>query len=495
MSRSATQPGRLSDLARHLVLPSGLVTTEWPDIEKRTGLMGVRFDQWQQDLVRGALGKRKSGKYGATVGGCVWSLPRQVGKTFTVGAMLFALASLRPGLLILWTAHHTRTSDETFKSMQAFARRRRVKPYVDRVLTGAGTQAVVFRNGSRILFGARDLGFGLGFAAVDVIVFDEAQRLTDQTRMDMVPAANRSHNPAGALLFYIGTPLRPTDKGDGFATLRTGALEGDDDVFFVELSADPDADPDDREQWKKANPSFPTHTPVESMLRMRKHLGSDEAWMREALGVWDEIKTRSVIDEQTWGLVADPASMPVERLTLAIDVNPDRSSASVSLAGLRADGIWHAELDDHRKGADWTIGLVKQLAGKNALHAVVVDELAGLTERRRNGRHYLKGSEVEVTLAAAEGRDMAKAWAGFYDAVTSATMRHTDQPQVNVALSQAGTRDLQGGKALSKKHSTSDITPLTSMTLALWGAQRDDVKRPWRDWGRTTDNGGGGWVM
>ena len=90
MSPSVTQPGRLSDVARSLVLPTGLASTEWPSIGKRCASMGVRFDQWQADLVRGALAKRKDGKYAATVGGVVWSLPRQVGKTFTVGAMLFA---------------------------------------------------------------------------------------------------------------------------------------------------------------------------------------------------------------------------------------------------------------------------------------------------------------------------------------------------------------------------------------------------------------------
>ena len=130
--------------------------------------------------------------------------------------------------------------------------------------------------------------------------------------------------------------------------------------------------------------------------------------------------------------------------------------------------------------------------------AEVVDELAGLTEKR-HGRNYLKGSDVEVTLAASEGRDMAMAWATYHDAVTSARMRHTDQPQVNVALTQAGTRDLQGGKALTKKSSAADITPLTSQTLALWGAQRDDVKKPRRSWGTkagaSTGGGGGGWVM
>ena len=87
---------------------------------------------------------------------------------------------------------------------------------------------------------------------------------------------------------------------------------------------------------------------------------------------------------------------------------------------------------------------------------------------------------------------MAMAWATFHDAVTSATMRHTDQPQVNVALSQAGTRDLQGGKALSKRTSTSDITPITSHPLALRGAQRDDVKRPG---GAKTTSRARGWTL
>src|SRR5690606_24916223 len=119
-------------------------------------------------------------------------------------------------------------------------------------------------------------------------------------------------------------------------------------------------------------------------------------WMREALGIWDAKVTRNVIDLASWSVVADPASMPVDRLTLAIDVAPQREVAAVSLAGLRPDGLWHVELDEHRKGADWAIGWVKQRAEKNELHAVVVDEIAGLTEKK-HGRHYLKGTDIEVT--------------------------------------------------------------------------------------------------
>ena len=479
MSTSPSTP-RLSEAARHLVIPEGIVTSLYPRVQRRLDAMRVAFDPWQEGAATVALGCRKDGKFTATVDGVVWSIPRQVGKTFTVGNLLIALALELPGLRIVWTSHHGRTTTNTFRSMQGMVRRPVVWRTVEAVRTANGEQEIRFANGSIIMFGAREQGFGRGMDAVDVLVFDEAQILDLKALEDMVPATNQARNPHGGLVFLIGTPPRPVDNGEAFTAKRQQALKGESrGIFYVEMGADPAADLDDREQWARANPSFPLRTPVESMLRMRSLIPDDDSWRREALGVWDAVSATRVIDEQTWNLVAAPASMPIERLTLAVDVTPDRSSAAISLAGRRPDGLWHVELDEHRKGADWTIGWVKQRAERNRLHAVVVDELAGLTEKR-HGRHFLKGTDIAVTLAAAEGRDMAMAWATFHDAVTSATVRHTDQPQVNVALSQAGTRDLQGGKALSKKTSTSDITPLTSQTLALWGAQRDDMNRPQR---------------
>ena len=89
---------------------------------------------------------------------------------------------------------------------------------------------------------------------------------------------------------------------------------------------------------------------------------------------------------------------------------------------------------------------------------------------------------------------MAIACAGYFDAVMGATVRHTDQPQVNVSLSQAGKRAVGSGWAWNKKSATSDITPTVSQTLALWGAQNDNVKKPTRDWSKAS-GGGGGWVM
>ena len=99
-----------------------------------------------------------------------------------------------------------------------------------------GNEAVEFVNGSRILFGARERGFGRGFAGIDVLIFDEAQILSESAMDDMVPATNAAPNP---LVLMAGTPPRPTDPGEVFTLLRQEALDGEStDVGFVEISAE-----------------------------------------------------------------------------------------------------------------------------------------------------------------------------------------------------------------------------------------------------------------
>lgn len=467
-----------------MVIPKGIETTAWPRVVAQCEQMGVTFDQWQHGIGTIALGKRKDGKYAATVGGVVLSIPRQVGKTFLVGMIIIALCILIPNLTVLWTAHRTRTATKTFKTMQGYVKRKKIAQHLkvsrsDGIRTANGEQEIEFQNGSIIMFGAREGGFGRGFDKVDIEVFDEAQILGEKALEDMIPATNQSEQPSGGLIFYMGTPPRPVDPGEEFASRRAGALSGqEDDIAYVEFSADDDADPDDEAQWAKANPSYPERTPLESMQRMRKNLRNDDSFRREALGIWATSSPR-VIDEESWKRVADATSMPIERLVLAIDVAPNRSTAAVALAGKRADGLWHVELDEHRSGADWVVPWVVERASKNKLHAVVVDEMSGLV-KWRNGTAYLGDSHVKVTLAGAEGADMVVACAQFFDAIMSPTtlVRHPDQPQVNVALSVARKRPLRGGWAWNRKDEESDITPIVAETLALWGARNDTVKRP-----------------
>jgi hypothetical protein len=82
--RPRTRSGRLSELARHVVLPSGIDSTGWPAVRDSAPSSAIEFDEWQDGLGRAVLGKRADGIYAATVGGVVLSIPRQVAKTFIV---------------------------------------------------------------------------------------------------------------------------------------------------------------------------------------------------------------------------------------------------------------------------------------------------------------------------------------------------------------------------------------------------------------------------
>ena len=294
-STRTTSERRLSDVAKHLVVPSGIKSTGYPAVEAQCRKMGVVHDPWQRGLGRALLAKRSDGLYAAGIGGALISVCRQVGKTFTIGTIVFALCILFPGMKVLWTAHHSATSDETFDVLSALASRTRIKPYVKQVRSGNGKQRILFTNGSRIMFGAREHGFGRGVPGVSIVVFDECQILKAKSLSDMVPAANTVRNP---LIIYMGTPPKPEDPAEVFRSRRKKALdverrradgeEVDFDTLYVEIGANQGDDPDDRATLERGNPSFPERTPLEAILRLRENLSDPADWAREGLGIWDE---------------------------------------------------------------------------------------------------------------------------------------------------------------------------------------------------------------
>jgi hypothetical protein len=71
-----------------------------------------------------------------------------------------------------------------------------------------------------IMFGARSMGFGRGFDEIDVEVYDEAQILDTKALEDMVAATNQARHEHGALLFFMGTPPRPSDPSGAFTERR-----------------------------------------------------------------------------------------------------------------------------------------------------------------------------------------------------------------------------------------------------------------------------------
>ena len=134
---------------------------------------------------------------------------------------------------------------------------------------------------------------------MDVLVCDEGQILPESVLEDMGATQNTAPNP---LFFVMGTPPRPKDAGEFFTLLRQEALDGESDsTLYIETSADRGTDPMDPGQLRKANPSYPHRTTHRALLRLRKKLKSDDAWNREARGIWDQVtKQFSPINGPLW---------------------------------------------------------------------------------------------------------------------------------------------------------------------------------------------------
>ena len=88
----ATSRRPLSGVARHVVAPEGIVSTEWPSVGQTCNRLGWGFDRWQADAGRLILAKRADGTYAADTT-CI-SIPRQVGKTYLIACIIFALCLL-----------------------------------------------------------------------------------------------------------------------------------------------------------------------------------------------------------------------------------------------------------------------------------------------------------------------------------------------------------------------------------------------------------------
>jgi hypothetical protein len=473
MSPTKVSTPRLSDHARHVAVPSGIISTGWPRIKAQLAEMGVLYVWWQVAIARVALGKRADGKYASTIGGIVLSIPRQVGKTFLVGSLLVAMCLVFPGYTVLWTAHRTRTTTRTFQSLQRMVKRKSIAPHILHIRTANGEQEIGFRNGSVMLFGAREQGFGRGFDEVDAEVFDEAQILTDKALEDMVAATNQSRHPYGALLFFMGTPPRPSDPGEAFTFKRTKALSGKaDDMFYVEMGADPDADLDDRIQWAKANWSFPDLTPLESMLRLRENLPDDDSWRREALGIWGEEDIGSAISPSDWASRIDAESVMVGAPVFAIDISPNQSSGAIAAAGYRADGVPHVEITtaddgkvvDHRDGADWIVPRLIDLDTR--WDNLTVNIAAGSAAESLKPEIEALGIGVNLIPTG-----KVSAACGFiYNKATTGGIKHLGQSQLTTAVAAARKHQEDGEIAwkFGRRKSSGDITPLYAATLAVW---------------------------
>lgn len=341
----------------------------------------------------------------------------------------------------------------------------------------SGAEALMFRDGSRLEVAAGTESSGHG-ATLDLAVVDEAfDQPDDRLEQAFRPAIRTQPD---AQLWWVSTAGKPSDlwfRGK-VESARAGVAELTGTAIF-EWSAADDADPADPAVWWECMPALGfvrsdgsglTESDIAEEYRAMARGGTDDGFRRAYLNQWVSAGA-GLFDAAAWSALADVRSAALDPVAVAVDVTPDRSSASVAIAGNRKDGRRHVELVDNHPGTGWVVERLAQLVRKWSPSCVVLDA-AGPA-----GSLLPALAAENIDPLVVSTRLYGQACGAFYDAVVQGSVRHLDQPALNVAVTAARKRTLGDAWAWARRDTT-DISPLVAVTLALHGLAEPSGKRP-----------------
>lgn len=436
---------------------------------------GLVLDPWEADVLRGSLGVGEDGKWAAFEVADV--VPRQNGKSEILVARILVGLFLLDERLIIFSAHVFDTALEVFQRLQDIIDSvPEFKKRVKSVHNANGKEGITLTSGQRVKFKARTRKGGRGFTA-DCLIYDEAMDLPETAHGSTLPTLSARPNPQ---VWYAASAVDQWQHENGIvlARLRERALKGGDrSLAYFEWSVDagdPEAVTEKMAQdpvlWGQANPALGIRIEPSYVEREQRAMGARE-FAVERLGVGDWPRTDGpagvVIDAEVWAGLFDAGSELLDPVFLAWDTTPDRRFTAVAAAGKRADGLWHVEVVDHRKGTGWVPHFLSGVVKRQAPAGVGTDKGSAAGA-------LIPGVNEALSLPVTEwsGRDYANACGVFFDVVMDGKLRHPGSPELDEAVASAVKRPL--GESWAWARQASDISPLVAATLALWGAYTSD---------------------
>lgn len=325
---------------------------------------------------------------------------------------------------------------------------------VRRVLRGAGSEGIVWENGSRIDVMASSASAGHG-RILDQGIIDEAFDDTDDRREQAIlPAMATKPNAQLVVVSTAGTDesvylRRKVDAGRHAATVDRGS-----GIAYFEWSIPDDADVDDPEVWWQFMPALGwTITPA--VVEHARQTMSDSEFRRGFGNQWTATEHDRVIPVSVWEKVCDTLVAPKGRLQFGLDVLPDQSAGAIASCG---DG--EIELIDHQPGVSWLADRAEALS-KNWNGPVVGDgggpAVPILDELERRGVDVIRLSNPETASAS-----MA-----IYNAIADGKVKFRANEAFDTAVAGLAKRPVGDRFAWSRSASVADISPFTAATFAF----------------------------
>lgn len=442
-----------TQVPRVAVLPSGVVRSSGSDAAELAELGGMVLDPWQREVLTAGLAERADGLWAAFDVDLIAS--RQNGKNGGVEAReLYGLVVL--GEWFIHTSHlFTTTKESYFRLLSLIEYHPDLKEQlVYQVASPASGYEMRFRGGGRIKFIARSRTSGRGLTG-DVLVFDEAQDLSDDAQGALLPVVSARPNPQ---VWRLGSAPGPDSLV--WQRRRThGRTGGTGRLAYFEYSADPEADLDDRAAWAQANPGLGIRV-TEAVIEAERLAMSDEMFARERLSISPELVDGGrFIPADDWQWVCSPDVAPDGELVFGVDVSPEREKGFASIVA--CDDRGRLEVVDSRPGVAWLNERVAEL-GLRHRATVAVDSASP-------AHSFADGWErAGVTVERLTSREMAGACGTFYDAVLTHSIQVRSSAVFDKAAAGARKRDSGDVWYWARKDMSVDVTPIVAASVARW---------------------------
>jgi hypothetical protein len=201
------------------------------------------------------------------------------------------------------------------------------------------------------------------------------------------------------------------------------------------------------------------------MLRLRENLISDEGWMHEALGIWDDEGGDKAFGPGVWqDGAADRDEMPTVG-AVGIGTTWDRDWTSIGAAAHDGTETWVWSSDRGRKTA-WVARRAKEIQDRHGCKVVVCGTGPSaplIPDLEREG--------VDVTIASAG--DYMDACAAIYDRAQEKALRHRPDDAILNDSVEAAERTKGERWRWDRQAPGAEVDALEAVTLASWAASPD----------------------
>ena len=442
---------------------------------------GYQLDEWQELVLDCWLGRDEAGRYNVTSAGL--SLPRQNGKNVCLEAREF-FGLVVNGEKILHTAHQVRTSKKSFRRLAAMftdTRHPEVTDLVKAIRYTNGEESIELLNGGTIEFSARSRQAARGFDGISLVVYDEAQELTDD-QVEAIMATLSASATGTRQLIYTGTPPYPGCPGDVFRRRRTACIEepGKHDSWHEwSVAADgvSEINVADKDLWYMANPALGIRLDEEFTAEEMRSMSKD-GFARERLGWWSPVSKHTVdyaIDKAAWEACKSSEPKPDGKTAYGVKFSADGSTVALCGAVIPGNGparISLIELRPTGHGIGWLADWLN--ARYNKACCVVIDGRNGVDVlvERISDTWRMKGSVIRPST-----KDMIAATSTLTNALNERSVSWFYQQEALRESALTSTkRALGGGWGFGGDNSA----PIEAASLALWGAQ-NSKRNPTRE--------------